>query len=75
MIAQREPERWATCPWCRRTVPLDQAIDEGRCPEWWDGDTGHSSPACATCAAEHLERAPDGEMTLRPGHPLPEGER
>ena len=34
MIAQREPERWATCAWCRRTVPLDKAIDEGWVPDW-----------------------------------------
>ncbi len=75
MTTQPEPERWATCAWCRRTVSLDQAIDEGWIPDWWDGDTCHDSPACTTCAAEPLERAPDGEMALRSGHPLPEGER
>jgi hypothetical protein len=72
---QPEPEHWATCAWCRRTVPLGEAIDEGWIPDWWDGDTCHSAPACASCAAKHLYEAPDGEMALRPGHDLPEGER
>ncbi len=74
MIALPEPERWATCAWCRRTVPLEEAIDEGWLPDWWHGDDCHSSPACPTCAAEHLEDDGTGEMVLRPGHPLPEGE-
>ncbi len=45
MIAQPEQERWATCAWCRRTVPLGDAIDEGWVPDWWDGDTCHSAAA------------------------------
>jgi pimeloyl-ACP methyl ester carboxylesterase len=47
---------------------------EGWIPDWWVADTCHSSPACMSCAAKHLERDRDGEMVLRPGHPLPEGE-
>lgn len=63
-----DEETWVTCCWCRRTLPLDEAIDEGWVPDWWDGDVNHGEPACAECAAAHLELASDGEMALRPGH-------
>lgn len=63
----------ATCAWCRRTVPLGQAIDEGWFPEWWDqSGVCHSRPTCPVCAAKHLQEDESGEMGLRPGHPLPE---
>jgi hypothetical protein len=75
MNTQPEPEHWATCVWCPRTVPLGEAIDEGWTPEWWHGEVSHSAPACTSCAAKHLEEDADGEMVLKPGHPLPEGER
>jgi hypothetical protein len=71
-----EPEAWVTCAWCRRTLPLTEAIDEGWWPDWWDGDTCHDSSACPTCAANHhLQQDGDGEMGLRTGHPLPEDEQ
>lgn len=72
MTTESEPEYWATCCWCRRTVPLDEAIDEGWEPDWWNGDVNHSEPACTSCAAIHLQEEADGEMALRPGHPLPQ---
>jgi len=75
MIARPEPERWATCAWCRKTVTLGAAIDEGWIPEWWHGNECHSSPTCTACAAEHLHDDGTGELVLRPGHPLPEGGR
>jgi hypothetical protein len=56
-------------------VPLGEAIDERWTPEWWDGDVSHSAPACASCAAKHLEEDGAGEMVLRPSHALPEGAR
>ena len=74
MTTQPEPERWATCAWCRRTVSLDEAIDESWVPDWWHGDVSHSVPACTSCTAKHLEVDADGETVLRPGHSLPEGE-
>jgi hypothetical protein len=73
VTTEAEPEHWATCAWCRRTVPLGEAIDEGWLPEWWHGDVAHG-PACPSCAAKHLEDDCAGEMVLRPGHALPEGE-
>jgi hypothetical protein len=33
MSTHPDPEFWATCVWCRRTVPLGEALDEGWTPE------------------------------------------
>lgn len=71
MLAPNEPRRWATCAWCRVSVPLEDAIYGGWVPGWWCGDVCDGSPACPACAADHLEQDASGEMVLKPGHPVP----
>jgi hypothetical protein len=74
MSTNPEPELWATCAFCHRTLPLGEAINEGWVPAWWLGAGQHPDPACADCIVKHLDEDSDGELVLKPGHALPESE-
>ena len=60
------------CVFCEKEVEsVDQAVELGWYPEFWQGETNYQGPVCPDCQTEHLFTDTDGEYVLKPDHPLP----
>ena len=54
------------CTMCGSGVEsLEQAIEDGWIPTFWDGETSHEI-ACPSCTETYLSLGEDGEMEVRP---------
>ena len=60
------------CCFCDKPVAsIEEAIDLGWCPDFWNEDLQYQGPVCPECQCEHLETDEDGEFELKTGHSLP----
>jgi hypothetical protein len=60
------------CCFCGKEVEsIEEAVEQGWCPEFWRGTVSYQGPVCAQCQEEHLDTDTDGEYVLKPHHPLP----
>ena len=60
------------CCFCGKQVEsIEQAIDLGWYPDFWDGDVNYQGPVCQQCQDEHLYTDKTGEYVLKPEHILP----
>jgi hypothetical protein len=60
------------CCFCgKEGESIEQAIDLGWYPDFWQGDENYQGPVCAECQQEHLFADESGEYLLKPGHSLP----
>ena len=60
------------CCFCGKEVEsIEQAIDFGWYPDFWQGEDNFQGPVCAECQQEHLFADESGEYVLKPNHSLP----
>ena len=60
------------CVFCAKDVEsVDEAVELGWFPEFWQGETNYQGPVCPECQKEHLFTDEDGEYVLKPDQPLP----
>ena len=60
------------CCFCDKPVAsIEEAVDLGWCPDFWNEDLQYQGPVCPECQCEHLETDEDGEFELKTGHSLP----
>jgi hypothetical protein len=60
------------CCSCEKPVEsLLQAVEIGWYPDFWDGAVNYQGPVCPECQTEHLFADEDGQLRLKPDHPLP----
>jgi hypothetical protein len=60
------------CCFCGKEVEsIEQAIDLGWYPDFWQGETNYQGPVCAECQEEHLSADESGEYVLKEGHAVP----
>ena len=46
---------------------VDEAVELGWLPDFWQGDTSYDGPVCPECGKEHLFAAATGDWELKPG--------
>ncbi len=60
------------CCFCEKRVEsAEQAIELGWQADFWEGAVNYQGPVCPECTTEHLLADEDGELRLKPDHPLP----
>ena len=60
------------CCFCGKEVEsVEQAVELGWYPDFWQGDVNYQGPVCPECQTEHLFTDADGEYVLKPDHSLP----
>jgi hypothetical protein len=60
------------CCFCAKEMgSIDEAVELGWYPDFWQGHTNYQGPVCPECQKEHLNTGDDGEYELKPGHPVP----
>jgi len=60
------------CCFCEKEVEsVEQAVELGWYPDFWQGEVNYQGPICPECQNEHLLTDEDGEYVLKPDHPLP----
>ncbi len=60
------------CVFCEKEVEsVEEGIELGWYPDFWQGDVNWQGPICPECQTEHLFTDADGEYVLKPDHPLP----
>jgi hypothetical protein len=60
------------CCFCgEEAESVEEAIELGWYPDFWQGDVNWQGPVCPECQTEHLFTDADGEYVLKPDHPLP----
>jgi len=61
------------CCFCGKEVAsIDEAVEAGWYPDFWQGDVNWQGPVCCDCQQEHLFTDESGEYVLKPGHPVPQ---
>ena len=60
------------CVFCAKEIgSVDEAVESGWLPDFWQGDTEYQGPVCPECQSEHLLAAATGDWELRPGNAVP----
>jgi hypothetical protein len=60
------------CVFCgKEAESVEQAIELGWHPDFWQGDVNYQGPVCAECQNEHLFVDDDGEYVLKPDRLVP----
>jgi len=60
------------CCFCEKEVEsVEEAVELGWYPDFWQGEANYQGPVCPECQKEHLFTDEDGEYVLKPDHPLP----
>lgn len=55
-----------SCSMCNIFVPdLEEAMEQGWYPDWYDRDDQQQGPVCPACAKKYLRRGADGELELK----------
>jgi|WetSurMetagenome_2_1015567.scaffolds.fasta_scaffold353251_3 hypothetical protein len=61
MLFNDEEFEEATCVFCGRNEPLEDAMDAGWTPSFYNRDNVECGPACDECAPVKLRQSEDGE--------------
>jgi hypothetical protein len=60
------------CCFCGKEVAsIDEAVEAGWYPDFWQGDVNYQGPVCPDCQQEHLFTDESGEYVLKPDHAVP----
>ena len=61
------------CCFCAKEIEsIEEAVELGWYPDFWQGDVNYQGPVCPDCQQEHLFTDESGEYVLKPDHSLPQ---